>query len=210
MASAVIHMVVASEINKKLKRDNDKILLGSIAPDISKHIGETKLYSHFLDETNKEDIPNIKKFLSKYGNKLDDDFVLGYFIHLYTDFLWFKYFIPEIYNKNMIRKLDGTIIKCNPTTLKMYIYNDYSNLNSELLEEYNMDVQVLYNQLPIIDDIIKEIPMDKLQIIVDQTLIIIENSKIHKDFVFDMKNIRTFINTCILLTVSKLKDFEIN
>lgn len=24
------------------------------------------------------------------------DFVLGYYIHLYTDYLWFKYFMTEI------------------------------------------------------------------------------------------------------------------
>ena len=42
MASAVIHLCVAKEINKYLKMDEDYILLGSIAPDISKQIGETK------------------------------------------------------------------------------------------------------------------------------------------------------------------------
>lgn len=34
MASAVIHMAIASKINKTLKRDNNKILIGTIAPDI--------------------------------------------------------------------------------------------------------------------------------------------------------------------------------
>ena len=47
MASAVIHMAVASEINKVLKRDYDKLIIGSIAPDISKIVGEDKLRSHF-------------------------------------------------------------------------------------------------------------------------------------------------------------------
>ena len=56
MASSVIHMTIASEINKVLKRDNNKILIGSIAPDISKLLGETKARSHFLDS--KESIIN--------------------------------------------------------------------------------------------------------------------------------------------------------
>ena len=99
MASAVIHMTVASEINKVLKRDYDKLIIGSIAPDISKIIGETKLRSHFLvTEENNNNIPNIDVFLSAYKEYLYDDFVMGYFIHLYTDYLWFKYFIPEIYD----------------------------------------------------------------------------------------------------------------
>ena len=47
MASTMIHIVVANEINKKLKRDSSKLLIGTIAPDISKNIGENKVKSHF-------------------------------------------------------------------------------------------------------------------------------------------------------------------
>ena len=101
MASALMHMAVANELNKTLKRDNDRLLIGSISPDISKIIGESKLYSHFLDDINDE-LPNIDRFLSKYKNSLNDDFVLGYFIHLYTDYLWFKYFIPEVYKNGYV------------------------------------------------------------------------------------------------------------
>ena len=97
MASAVIHMAVANEINNVLKKDNAKLLIGSIAPDISKQIGQNKVKSHFLDNEN-TDLPNMDKFLNKYKHKMSDDFVLGYFIHLYTDYLWFKYFITEIYD----------------------------------------------------------------------------------------------------------------
>ena len=103
MASAVIHMAIASEINKTLKRDNNKILIGTIAPDISKFIGRTKLESHFLESVD-NNIPNIKKFLVKYKDKLNDDFVMGYFIHLYTDYLWFKYFVSEFYSDNWLQK----------------------------------------------------------------------------------------------------------
>lgn len=33
MASCIIHLAVANEINKKLNKDKKQILLGSIAPD---------------------------------------------------------------------------------------------------------------------------------------------------------------------------------
>lgn len=78
MASSFIHMSVANEINKVIKKDNNKLLIGSIASDISKHIGESKLKSHFLDSEN-NDIPNIDKFLTKYKYRINDDFVLGIF-----------------------------------------------------------------------------------------------------------------------------------
>ena len=210
MASAVIHMAVAHEINKVLKKDDSRFLIGAIAPDIAKQIGETKKKSHFLEDDN-SDIPNIDKFILKYGEKLNDDFVLGYFIHLYTDYLWFKYFIPEIYdsNNNMISKVDGNTVKCNGKMLEMYIYNDYSNLNTRLLDEYNMDLSIFYNEVPFLENIIEEIPMDRIKIIVDKTALIIAKSKEHKDFLFNMTNIKNFINLSVELTMAKLKELNI-
>ena len=113
MASTIIHMAVVHEINKVLKRDNNLILLGGIAPDLGKIANGSKIETHFLD-TN-DNIPNIDRFLNKYKNKMNDDFVMGYFIHLYTDYLWFKYFVPSLYEegKEIITKLDGTKIKGN-------------------------------------------------------------------------------------------------
>ena len=158
MASSVIHMAVASEINKKLKRDNDKLLIGSIAPDLSKAIGESKIKSHFLNTD--DDNPNITMFVNLYKDKFNDDFVMGYFIHLYTDYLWFKYFIPEIYNNDYIQKLDGTKVKCYDNMLLTYMYNDYTDLNLKLIDEYDLDLSIFYEDIPKFDNIIKEIPMD--------------------------------------------------
>ena len=50
MASAVIHLCIAKEVNKYLNMNLNELLLGSIAPDISKLIGESKEKSHFLDK----------------------------------------------------------------------------------------------------------------------------------------------------------------
>ena len=121
MASSVIHICIANEINKELKRDNNKILIGAIAPDISKLLGETKFYSHFLD-TPTNSIPNMNKFLDKYKNNLNDDFVLGYYIHLYTDYLWFKYFIPNIFKDNYIKGKYCYIVNSEEEAKKHNIY----------------------------------------------------------------------------------------
>ena len=206
MASALIHMVVANEVNKKLNKDNDQMLIGSIAPDISKQIGENKVRSHFLDSEG--DLPNIDKFLNKYKNNLDDSFVMGYFIHLYTDYLWFKYFIPEICDKNVITKLDGTKVKCTENMIIQYIYNDYSNLNSRLLDEYDMDLHIFYENIPKFQNIIEEIPMDKIQIIIDKVSIIIQNSKERKDFVFDLESVKNFIFLCVELINAKIEEIN--
>ena len=176
MAAAVIHLAVANEINKKLNRDKSQLLIGAIAPDISKFIGEDKTKSHFLKELD-SNIPDIESFLNKYKNNLTDDFVMGYFIHLYTDYLWFKYFVTEFYDKPMITKLDGTVVKCSGNMLSLYVYNDYTNLNIKLIDKYNMDLKIFYNQLPKLSNIIEEIPMDKMGLLLSQMGIIIENSK---------------------------------
>lgn len=194
MASSVIHICIANEINKTINRDSKKLLIGTIAPDISKLLGETKFYSHFLDNVN-NNIPNIKKFLDKYGNYLNDDFVLGYYIHLYTDYLWFKYFIPNIIKGNYIKELDGTLVKYTEEAFKYYVYNDYSNLNNQLIDRYNFPMKIFYEEIPYIPNIISEIPIDRLNLIVDKTGILIEESKKGKKYLFKIDDIITFIES---------------
>lgn len=205
VASAVIHLAVANEINKKLNRDKSQLLIGAIAPDISKYIGEDKTKSHFLKELD-SNIPDIESFLNKYKNNLTDDFVMGYFIHLYTDYLWFKYFVTEFYDKPMITKLDGTVVKCSGNMLSLYVYNDYTNLNIKLIDKYNMDLKIFYNQLPKLSNIIEEIPMDKMGLLLSQMGIIIENSKEKKDYIFNIENIEKFITTSVELILGKITE----
>ena len=208
MASSVIHMAVASEVNKIIKKDYDKLLIGSITPDISKTIGETKIRSHFLDNEI-DNIPNLQRFLAKYKKNLNDDFVLGYYIHLFTDYLWFKYFIPEIQTNDYITKIDGTKIKCTEYMFRKYIYNDYTNLNKELIDEYKLDLSVFYKRMPKLNKTIEEIPMDKIKLIIDKSAEIIEKSKVNKDLIFDIKNIKKFIETSTELTIANLKELGI-
>ena len=131
MASAIIHLCVAKEVNKYLKTDTYNLLLGSIAPDIAKQIGETKEISHFLDHTNEDDIPNIDRFLAKYKNTLNNPFNLGYFIHLLTDKYWFRDYIYqyiERFTKNKDKK------RVTYTAIRDVIYNDYTNINIDLID----------------------------------------------------------------------------
>ena len=127
MASAIIHIAVAKKLNEQLKMNEKELFLGTIAPDISKHIGQDRKISHFLDENR---IPNLNLFLKKYNNSLNIPFIMGYYIHLFTDYLWFKYFIKEISNSNdYIKLLSGETLKCSKEDITKIIYNDYSNLN---------------------------------------------------------------------------------
>ena len=204
MASSVIHMCVASEVNKRLKRDNDLVLLGSIAPDISKHLGKTKFESHFLfDDT---EVPSIQAFLEKYKKSLTDDFVLGYYIHLYTDYIWFKYFYIDFLENGDLYLLDGTKVEATELSIKEYFYNDYTTLNKILIEEYELDLKIFENKIPKLKNIIKEIPMNQLQLIVDKTNAIIKKANETKSYVFDAERIYKFINTSVEAIITNLKD----
>ncbi len=196
MASAVIHIAVAKEINKDLKMNEKELFLGTIAPDISKQLGESKVKSHFLPN-DKTDLPILDKFLDKYKNNLNNPFIMGYYIHLFTDYLWFKYFIPEITNSSdYIKVLSGNKIKCTKEEIEKLIYNDYTNLNISLIEEYDLDLSLFYEDIEIPNIKFDEIPLDKLQVIVDQMGIIIENSKKEYTYSFNIDNVKQFIGLC--------------
>ena len=207
MASSIIHMAVANEINKKLKRNQKNILIGSIAPDISKQIGESKKSSHFL--TDDTDIPDLNKFLCKYKRDLDDDFVLGYYIHLYTDYIWFKYFIADFIKEDYIFDINGNKLKLDEKEKLNYIYNDYTNLNIQIIDKYNLDLSIFYEIHDQFKNIIKEIPMDKIQIIIDKAGIIIENSKQSKPYIFNINHIDKFINLSTNIILDELTNLRI-
>ena len=210
MASSLIHVAVCNELNKKLRRNPEQLLIGTIAPDISKLVGESKLYSHFLDDEN-VGVPNLTRFLNRYIKDLHDDFVLGYYIHLYTDYLWFKYFIPEVYNgeKNLIKKLDGTIVNCHGHMAELYIYNDYTNLNELVVKKYKLDLSFLDSNKLVFKDIIREIPIDKIDLIINKTKEIYEGSKIRREYVFDIDNINNFIELAVKLIAADLEELQI-
>jgi hypothetical protein len=197
MASAIIHLAVAKELYKKLKvkRRND-YYLGAIAPDISKQIGRTKEESHFLINT-KQDVPNIDLFVKKYHDFRNNSFDLGYFIHLYTDKIWFEKFISNITCNNSIKLLDGTILNTTPEEMEKMIYTDYTNLNIQIIENYDMDLSLFYEEFKVPKTNIKEIPVEKLDILINKMGILIENTKQEKAYTFDIYLVENFIEEAV-------------
>lgn len=196
MASAIIHLAVAKTLEKDLTIENPRdYYLGSIAPDIAKQIGENKQRSHFLINA-RDDIPNMELFTNKYPNFKDNSFDLGYFIHLYTDKIWFSRFMPKIWagTGNCVKLLDGTIINSTPEEIQKLIYQDYTNLNVELLDEYKMDLSLFYEDFQIPNTTLDEIPVEKLNILLDKMGLIIENSKEEKPYTFDTFLVLQFID----------------
>jgi len=195
MASAIIHLCIAKKINEIIKINEKKFFLGSIAPDMSKFIGKTKLESHFLRDVN-DNIPELDKFLEKYRNTLgDNDFNLGYYCHLFADKVWFGDFLCKFLNfeKEEI-VINGEKKNLSNETIIKILYNDYKNLNVQLIDEYELDLSLFYEDIPIINSEIEEIDIDKLPVLINEMSIMIEDSSIRETVVLSMASICEFID----------------
>ncbi len=208
MASAIIHICVAKEINKVLKVEEKELFLGSIAPDLSKQIGESKKKSHFLS-TPKDQVPNILEFLKKYKDSLTQPFFLGYFIHLYTDKIWFDEFLRSKVYENAVRLLDGTELHLTKEQLADLIYKDYTNVNISLIERYDLDLSLFYEELPVPPIEMEEIPVSKLPILIEKMGVIIENSSQEKGYIFDISVIEDFIQYASEKILKKIEEYQL-
>ena len=74
----------------------------------------------------------------------NNDFDLGYYVHLYTDKLWYEDFLSKIANSEYIKLLDGSIVKTNPEETMNMIYSDYTNINQQIIDEYELDLKIFY------------------------------------------------------------------
>ena len=202
MASAIIHLCVAKEINKVLKMDENTLLLGSIAPDISKQLGQTKEISHFLNPALDDDVPMIDRFLSKYKEELVNLFEMGYFIHLLTDKYWFRDYIVSYIERYAEEK---TTKKLTSAALKNLIYNDYTNINIDLIDKYNLPLDIFQNEWELPTSKITEIPMDRLDVLIEKMGIIIEESREEKTFLFDTTDIEIFIENTVKYIIKDIQ-----
>ncbi len=195
MASSVIHICVAKKINETLRLNEKEFYLGSIVPDISKFIGEPREKTHFITKAN-SDVPEINLFLDKYREYLNDTFVLGYFVHLYTDKIWFEKFMPSRFYDDKIKLLDGTLLKVTEDEWTDMMYNDYTCIATKLFDYYNPDLSLFYEDFEKPNNVIEELQMDKLPIFIEKSGEFIMASKDGKTYLFNLEEVIAFVNEC--------------
>lgn len=201
-------MAVATEINKKLKYKEKEYLVGSIAPDVAKYIGMEKWQTHF-QEKDKDPWPNMKEFEKKYNKYLKDPFTMGYYIHLYTDYFWFKYFISEI-KQDWVEDMEEKGRKYTPEEINSLIYSDYTNLNIQVIDRYKLPLDIFYEKRKLnIPKYIDEYPYDKTDVIIKEVGKIVENSTCDKKILFNMNDINAFVKTASELIYSEIEKFKI-
>ena len=85
------------------------------------------------------------------------------------------------------------------------LYNDYTNLNKQLIEEYNLNLDIFYNEFIIPDTTITEIPIHKLNLLIENASIIIQNITPKKEYIIDITTIKSFIDDCVEETYTNLQ-----
>lgn len=173
MPSFVIHSICCRELEKKMtisKKEKDMFFLGNLIPDTkqSDHknathesISKEKIVTHF--KTNPKPIlqyPDLDLFLSEYGELVKtNSLVFGYFFHLYADYYYFKYYLPDKlsfldsnYKETDSRdysfvksKKNGKIFTIDDfwdRKKNIGIYYEYSRMNKYLISKYNFTYDV--------------------------------------------------------------------
>lgn len=183
MPSHKIHLSIAQEVNKKLKLDNDSVMIGSVLPDLT--VEHNHELSHFqFKDVYPQNLANADKFIKKYPN-IKDDISIGYIIHLLTD----KYYNDIYYHTNI------DTIEHN----KEFKHNLFDSYDKYLLKHGNIDI---INNKMVIDDIpnYKDISFDKkyLSKYIDKLNEDIINTTIDRNYKIDYQDfLDELYNNCI-------------
>ena len=139
MASFSIHLAIGKRYLEKNKIENEKdFLLGVIDPDLA----QDKRKSHYTgstDTTNLEYFLSEKVLLNRYleTNNIDNDYDLGIFLHLVTDYIFFNHFFDKEYiNNTKYHDFNNDLYHSYDNT-DNYVYDKYSinypNLNEIII-----------------------------------------------------------------------------
>lgn len=205
MASSLIHLAVAKKVLESINVDNEKhYYLGAIAPDIAKKVGIGRNRSHFIKDGENTDTPNVIRFLNKYKKYLTNSYELGYYIHLLTDVLWFDEFLPNFVKDGCLVSKMGELIHFAEDELLEILYDDYSNLNPQLIEHYNLDLSLFYEKFDFPKSYITEVSEEYFQDVVDK-LGAYCIKECNSNFVLQLENVIHFIEYACVYCLDELE-----
>ena len=152
MGSYLMHIGITEKVRRKLKLSS-KFIYGSILPDLVKMETGDRTGTHFLKTVVQgEDVkklPALDDAISMLSDKLDKEVRLGYIAHLIEDLLWFEKYIPGFATKLEEGKkqylADNSVHSAEEFSKD--IYEDYSKINSYMVESCNLDYAKLKQEL---------------------------------------------------------------
>lgn len=110
MPNIMIHEEVGHYLSKKINKNSYNFFLGLLAPDSPNTYGFGKKEDRWLAHQRRKDYDewrkSLKEFYEKEKNNYDEDFLLGYYIHILTDI---------VYDDFLYLKVREEILKDNHT-----------------------------------------------------------------------------------------------
>lgn len=180
MPNIMIHEEVGYYLSKKLNKDSYDFYLGLLAPDSPNTFGFGKKEDRWLAHQRRKDYDEWRKslneFYQKEKNNYNEDFLLGYYIHIltdivYDDFLYLKvreeilkdnysleeshdimrndmdkYYFNEIENIKAILKTNETTYEINGISKELM-----SKWKEKIINELNNNNECIYINKEIID-----------------------------------------------------------
>lgn len=198
MPSWFTHLATATELMKKLDVDDkNAFLIGSLMPDAERYVVKDfsirvpycdSHFSSYQDVCGTQEIlPDVDKFLYYYKNKLNNPAVLGYLVHLLTDFYWnnltYARYTLRDENKGFIgiRLNDGTKINCERFERSKTKFVDFAIFEESFIKSGNYILPHFNDGLIKKTSVIKEVPYNSEDI--KKMITFCENkSKKYEDF----------------------------
>jgi hypothetical protein len=204
MGSLMMHYCIFNELNKKLKVNKNRFLMGMLSTDICHLAKEPKNKSHFMSvDENRIRHVSYYDFYKKYKDQFDDSYYLGYFCHLISDDIWHN--LRPTMEVNMLPPEERSIVKVK------YLH-DLRQLNSIIVNHFKLE-----NNIPIIDNLevlevmnsvkIDEIDINLLPNILTQTSQYFGvNSQTSNQplELFSVDEINEYINNAVAVSIEKL------
>ena len=231
MPSWGIHLVTANEILKKIDiEDKNAFLIGNFIPDAERHvINDFSIFvpydiTHFPElqevEGKLDKLPNYINFFQKYSNKMNTPLVLGYLIHLLTDYYWnrtthLRYTIKDENGVCIALKLNnGSQIYADKNIRRKLKHNDFYLFENFLTQTNSLEFPIYKENLNIYIKDIEETKYTKSDFIkiVDflNNKFIIEKDKITDDYkLFTLEQLKKDFDDSIKFIINFLKNNNI-
>jgi hypothetical protein len=208
MGSLMMHYCIFNELQKNIKVNKNRFLMGMLSTDICHLAKEPKGKSHFMsvDEDGMRYV-NYYDFYKKYENQFNDSYFKGYFCHLISDDIWHN--LKPTMEVNMLPPEKRSVGKVK------YL-NDLRQLNSILEKHFKLE-----NDIPIIDnseilEVMNSVKIDEININLIPD-ILTQTSQYFKDSdqtsnepleIFSTGEINEYINNAVSVCLEKLSQID--
>lgn len=141
MPNTVVHEEVGYYLSKKLDVSSYEFYLGLMAPDAVnvEHFAnkQERWTSHVRDKDLNIWKENLKKFYKEEKNKTNNDFLLGYTIHILTDIVYDEYFEEKIHKEILKNNQEKDYWYIKWSDMDKYSFKEQSIINTILLKNNN-------------------------------------------------------------------------